>query len=226
MLKNKVSVSLGFIGVWCIAAALCLCGCSTPDPKASAATPAAASAAATTDNASKPGAAATDVTMTEPVSADLLRPNDLVTVVFAGIPSPPDAHTERINENGQITLQLLGQIQAAGKTPAQLQDEIQHGFVPKYFQRLVVTVQTENRFFFVRGEVKNPSRLVYAGGITVLKAIAAAGDFTDFAKRGSVELRRIDGRRFIINTNKARRNQALDLPVIPGDEIFVPRRIW
>jgi polysaccharide biosynthesis/export protein VpsN len=213
MLPNKLAISLRLNSVWICVAAFCLCGCSTiksPPPDASS-----------TNQVSQTDAPAADLN-----SLDVLRPNDLVSVYFSGIPNPPETHNERINEKGQITLQLLGSVTAAGKSAAQLQEEIQQGYVPKYFQRLVVTVQTENRFFFVRGEVKNPSRLVYAGGLTVLKAIAAAGDFTDFAQKKSVELRRMDGRQFIINANKARRNKALDLPVVPGDEIFVPRRLW
>jgi polysaccharide biosynthesis/export protein VpsN len=215
MLHNKLKVSFGLFNACCWLIVLGLCGCASPKPLPGVAS---ASGQAQTNIVDDP--------LIETRSLDLLRPNDLVTIVFSGIPSPPDAHSERINERGQITLQLLGPIQAADKTSAQLQEEIQKAYVPKYFQRLLVTVQTENRFFFVRGEVKNPSRQVYAGGLTVLKAIAAAGDFTDFAKRQSVELRRANGHQFIINANKARRNKALDLPVVPGDEIFVPRRIW
>jgi polysaccharide export outer membrane protein len=158
---------------------------------------------------------------------DRLKPNDAVSISFTGIPNPPPSHDERINEHGEITLHLIGTITAAGKTRAQLQNEIYTNYVPKYFQRLTVTVQTENRFFFVSGEVKNPSRLVYAGGMTVLKAITAAGDFTDFAEKKQVQLTREDGRKFIINVNKARKNPAaLDLPVVPGDVIFVPRRVF
>jgi polysaccharide export outer membrane protein len=171
-----------------------------------------------------PDGAPASAIATEINGDDVLRANDLVTIVFSGIPNPPDRHDERINENGQITLHLVGPVAAAGKTTAQLQEDIHKAYVPRFFNRLVITVQTENRFFFVSGEVKNPSRLVYAGGMTVLKAIAAAGDFTDFANKKAVLLTRQDGRRFVINTRDARKKPQLDLPVVPGDVIYVPKR--
>lgn len=77
----------------------------------------------------------------------------------------------------------MGSIQAAGKTAGQLQRELQEAYVPKLYRRLTVTVLTENRVFFVDGEVRQPGRLVYTGELTVLKAVASAGGFTDFAAR-------------------------------------------
>jgi protein involved in polysaccharide export with SLBB domain len=157
---------------------------------------------------------------------DFLRPNDLVVVVYAGIPNPPDKHEERIKDDGTILLPLLdAPVQASGKTVSQLQDDIYKLYVPKLFKRLTVTVLTENRVFYVRGEVRTPNRYPYVGEMSVLKAIAAAGDFTDFAAKTKVQLTRSNGQIFIINAQKARKNPRLDLPVIPGDTIFVPRRL-
>lgn len=159
-----------------------------------------------------------------PVFVDTLRPGDLVSITFAGNPTPPSDHEERIKEDGTINLQFLGPVQAAEKTAGQLQKEIQDLYVPRLFRRLTVTVKTENRVFFVDGEVKQPGRLVYAGELTVLKAIASAGGFTDFAARGRIELVRSGGESFVIDARDAKDDPRLDLPVIPGDRIFVPRR--
>jgi len=155
---------------------------------------------------------------------DELRIGDLVKVVFSGNPTPPMDQEERIKEDGTINLQFVGSVQAAGKTAGQLQREVQDAFVPKLYRRLTVTVLTENRVFFVDGEVRQPGRLVYTGELTVLKAVASAGGFTDFAARNRIELVRTTGEKFIINARKAKDQPRLDLPVIPGDRIFVPRR--
>ena len=56
------------------------------------------------------------------------------------------------------------------------------------------------------------------------KALQSAGDFTDFEKKKKVRLKRPDGTSAIVNCVKARENPKLDLPVYPGDTIFVPRR--
>lgn len=159
-------------------------------------------------------------------STGYLRVDDMVTVAFSGVVNPPERHEERIKEDGTITLQWVEAIKAEGKTAGQLQEMIQALYVPKYFQRLTVTVLTENRFFFVSGEVKLPSRIAYIGEMSVLKAIASAGGFTDFAKKTNVQLSRPDGKVVIVNCTKALEDPSLDLAVSPGDKIHVPRRLW
>jgi len=159
-----------------------------------------------------------------PVLVDALRKGDLIQIVFSGIPSPPANLEERIKEDGTINLQLVGNFIAEGKTPGQLQKEIQDAYVPKYFVRLTVTVKTERRLFYVDGEVRGPDRFVYEGEITLMQAIAAARGFTDFAARGRVELVRSTGERLVIDARKAKDNPRLDVLILPGDRIFVPRR--
>jgi polysaccharide biosynthesis/export protein VpsN len=160
-------------------------------------------------------------------ASDVLRPNDMVTVVFSGVPGPPERHSEQIKEDGTLQLQYLDEpVKAIGLTPGQLQDRIHDLYVPKLYKRLTVTVLTENRVFFVTGEVKRPDRYPYIGEMTVIKAIAAAGDFTDFAEKGSVLLTRLNGEKFTVNVKKARKDHRLDLPIFPGDAIHVNRRIW
>ena len=60
----------------------------------------------------------------------------------------------------------------------------------------------------------------------MLKAIASAGGFTDFANKKKVKLTRVDGRTQTVNCVKALDNPSLDLEVYPGDKIHVPRRLW
>jgi polysaccharide export outer membrane protein len=106
-----------------------------------------------------------------------------------------------------------------------LEREIRAAYVPKYFVNMTVTVFMQNAFYFVDGEVKSPNRYPYAGKTTVLKAIASAGDFTDFAQKKKVRLTRTDGTSLIINCIKALSDPTLDVEVYPNDKIHVPRRI-
>lgn len=164
-----------------------------------------------------------------PEITDRLHSGDLVTINFSGIGNPPPKHEERIKEeDGTITLPLIGTIKAEGKTRGELQAEIYKLYVNgKYYQpQLTVTVAPENRWFHVSGEVKSPGRLLYSGEITVLKAIATAGDFTDFANRKNVRLIRANGKKLTVNGVKALHEPSLDLPVFPGDLIEVPRRLF
>jgi polysaccharide export outer membrane protein len=160
-------------------------------------------------------------------ATDRLNPGDLVIVTFAGIDVVPFPHEERIKEDGTITLSLIGSVEAAGRTPGQLQKEIRDHYVPKYYpESLNVTVKSQERFFFVGGEVKAPNRYLWAEGMTVVKAIQTAGYFTDFAKTKKVRVTRQDGRTFTVNYDKALENPDLDVPLFPGDTINVPRRSW
>ena len=156
---------------------------------------------------------------------DILRSGDRVRISFSGLPPEQQMlpQDEQINESGNISLPYLkAPIKAAGKSVSQLQTEIRGAYVPDIFKNLSVSVTTE-RYYFVGGEVKVPGRQPYLGGLTVLKAIQSAQDFTDFADRKHVRLTRSNGKTEIVNCKKALENPKLDLPVYPGDTVTVPR---
>ncbi len=151
---------------------------------------------------------------------------DTVIVTLSGLPTDILPHQEPIKEDGTITMPDIGHVQAAGKTAGELQNEIYDLYVPKLYRHLTVTVNTGDRVYYVTGEVKQPGRQLYAGQMTVTKAITTAGDFTDFANHKKVWLIRANGQRIKVNCNEALRDASKDLPVYPNDQIQVPRRIW
>ena len=156
-----------------------------------------------------------------------LHIGDTLTITFSGLPDQLEGQNPTIKEDGTITLPDIGRIKAVGKTPGELEDAIHDLYVPKIYTHLNVTVKTSSdRVYYVRGEVRAPGRLIYAGAITVSKAITSAGDFTDFASRGSVWLIRANGDRFKLNLNKILDGDQPDPPVYPGDQIVVDRRIF
>ena len=130
-----------------------------------------------------------------------------------------------IAEDGTITLPLIGKVQAAGKTPGELQDNITRLYVPAYYVSLAVTVTAPQRVYYVGGEVVHPGPELYNGETTVTKAIQSAGDFTQFASH-TVWLTRADGTRIRVKVDKALRDPTQDPPVFPGDQIQVPRRYF
>ena len=163
---------------------------------------------------------------TETNALPRLHVGDTVTIIFTGIDdvSPQE---KPIKEDGTITLPDVGSVQAAGKTAGELEDTIQHLYVPAIYTHLNVTVRTtSDRVYFVRGAVAQPSRLIYVGPITVTKAIASAGDFNEFANHKKVFLIRANGQRFKLNADKILDGEAPDPPVYPGDQIQVERRVW
>ncbi|HEY1490405.1 MAG TPA: polysaccharide biosynthesis/export family protein, partial [Verrucomicrobiae bacterium] len=150
-----------------------------------------------------------------------------VNIIFSGTPDPMEfpPHEETIKEDGNITLPLIGSVQALDKTAGALQREIHDLYVPKYYVRLNVVVKPGDLLYYVQGEVKTPGRQLYVGETSVTKAITSAGDFTDFASH-KVTLIRANGDRVKVNVDKALDNPALDAKVYPGDHIYVPRRIF
>ncbi len=214
--------------VWALlAAGWFAAGCRTPasqsgDAEGSAAPasapPQAGARAAPDGRAVGPGAVKT--------TSDLLRVGDSVNITLLDTPDPVAPMDVTIKEDGSITLPLLNQqVQAAGKTTGALEKDIWQSYVPGYYKHLTVIVRAQGQFYSVKGEVKSPNRYPYASATTVLKAIASAGDFTDFARKRRVKLLRSNGRIEIEDCVKALQDpKRLDLPVYPGDLINVNRR--
>lgn len=160
-----------------------------------------------------------------PADIERFRVGDSVTVTFGGVAEQLPPHEETVKEDGNITLNLIGAVKVAGKTTGELQKEIHDLYVPKYYVRLTVTVKPQERSFTIGGEVKMPGPKLWMPGTTVIKAIQAAGDFTDYASKRNVKLTRADGTVITINCKKAINDRRLDPLVFPGDQINVKRSI-
>ena len=159
-------------------------------------------------------------------STEIIHVGDSLVVTFSDLPTTIPAFEVRVNDEGTITLILNQKFTAAGKTRAQLENEIRERYVPRFYVRMTVTIKPQERMFYVDGEVHQPGPKMYIQPMTVLKAIASAGDFTDYAQKRRVVLTRLNGKKQTINCNKLREHPQLDLPVYPGDTIHVPRRIF
>jgi len=93
-----------------------------------------------------------------------------------------------VRSDGRISLPLVGEVQAAGQTPARLESEIATR-LKGYISEPEVTVmvqQINSQKFNVLGLVVRPGSFVLANSPTVLDAIALAGGFRDFAKQKSI----------------------------------------
>lgn len=178
------------------------------------------------DNPAPPGIAGSPAKGYDLAEVARFHVGDSVTVTLTGLPEIIEPHTEPIKEDGTITMPDIGHVQAAGKTAGELQNEIHDLYVPKYYRHLTVTVNTGERVYYVTGEVKQPGRQLYAGQMTVTKAITTAGGFTDFANHKKVWLIRATGQRVKVNCDKAFQDPSQDPLVYPNDQVQVPRRIW
>jgi polysaccharide export outer membrane protein len=135
-----------------------------------------------------------------------------------------------VRPDGKISLPLVGEIQASGLTPLQLQDNITEK-LKAYISNPEVTVIVEDprsHQFNIVGQVMRPASYALSESMTVLDAIAEAGGFKDFAKEtkiyvlrpmpGGIRVRIPFNYKNVIKGKDLQENVSLK----PGDTIVVP----
>ncbi len=133
-----------------------------------------------------------------------------------------------VRSDGMITLPLVGDIKASGKTPMELAKEISEQ-LKKYVQDPSVTVsvnQMNSKKVFLIGEVAKAGAIQMTPGMTLLEAVGSAGGLTQFANtRKMYILRMADGKQQKISVEykqALKGDHSLNLTLNPGDTIVVP----
>lgn len=132
--------------------------------------------------------------------------------------------TYEISAVGDIMMPLIGQIQARGSTTKSLAGTIRAKLANGYLRDPDVSVElTESRPFYIHGEVSRPGAYAFAPGMTMERAVALAGGFTQRADATAFAVDRRDG-----STNLEPVTQRLGLrdAVVPGDTIYVRERLF
>jgi polysaccharide biosynthesis/export protein len=133
----------------------------------------------------------------------------------------------QIRPDGKITLPLLGDIPAAGRTPTELRDAITNA-LREYITNPVVTVivvEATPATVYIMGEVNKPGTLAISGPISILQALAMAGGFKDFAHTKNIRILRKSStgvRQLDFNYNEAIKGNGTPLLLEPGDTVIVP----
>jgi len=94
----------------------------------------------------------------------------------------------QVRPDGKITLPLVGDVAAAGRTSMELRDSIVAS-LKDYIKEPVVTVivvETAPQVVYISGEVTKPGPVTISGPLTIVQALAMAGGFTDFANRKEI----------------------------------------
>lgn len=143
---------------------------------------------------------------------------------------PELTKTIPVRSDGKISLPLVGEIQAAGRTPLQLEHDIAsrlHNYmtVPEV---TVIVEQINSKKFNILGEVSRPGEYSLTLSTTIMDAISMAGGFKEFAKtKGIYVLRQNpDGTEARLTFNYKDfikgKNVAQNIKVEPRDTIIVP----
>lgn len=121
-----------------------------------------------------------------------------------------------LSDAGTVSYPFLGEFRAKGLTIGQLEQMITKRLKEGYFidPRVSVSI-VEYRKFFVSGEVKHPGGFQFEPGLTLEKAVALAGGFTQRASRRGITVTREE------NGRPREHELSLNDSVYPGDIIVV-----
>jgi len=135
-----------------------------------------------------------------------------------------------VRPDGFVTLPLIGDVAAGGRTLDAISHEIADKSQHFYNERPVVSVdvaELHSYRVYVLGEVSRPGELSPRGQVTVLQAIALAGGLTRFAAADRISIVRRDaqGERkipFVYGLVVDEGDLAQDLPLQTNDTLVVP----
>jgi polysaccharide export outer membrane protein len=133
-----------------------------------------------------------------------------------------------VRPDGMISMPLLGDVKASGKTPLELADEIATK-LKKFIQDPNVTVvlsQNNSKIVYLMGELAKPGPVGMTPGMTLLQAIATGGGLTPYANSRKIYiLRNLGGKqeKIAVRYKQALKGDgSLNLALSPGDTIVVP----
>jgi polysaccharide export outer membrane protein len=163
-----------------------------------------------------------------PPSDFTIGPEDVLGLVFWREPDMSGDVTVR--PDGRITIPMVGEIQASGRTPVQLTSEVQKAaskFIVGDVNVVVVVRQINSRKVFVTGRVTSPKSYPIIGPMNVLQAITLAGGLTDYADPKHITIIRNENgkpRTFNFNYQDVSRGKNLqqNIELRPGDQVVVP----
>lgn len=126
-----------------------------------------------------------------------------------------------VKSEGVISLPLIGDVMAAGRSLSELEEAIAARYLDGYLKDPKVNLEVLNyRPFYILGEVNEPGSYPYVAGMTVINAVALAGGFTYRARKDDIKISR-DG---TSADEGAKVNPTTK--VLPGDVITVDERFF
>lgn len=158
-----------------------------------------------------------------------LQPGDTVDVIFTFTPEFNQSVT--VQPDGFVSLNGVADVQAEGLTLDDFRGKVAQRYAPiLHAPEVAVSVKDSPRnSFIVAGQVGHPGRFELRGPVTVSQAIAVAGGFTEASKHSEVWLVRgistelVEARKLDVKRMLARGDFREDLPLQPGDMVYVPQ---
>ena len=158
----------------------------------------------------------------------ILREGDVLRIAFSGAPNLDT--TQPIRRDGKIVLPVVGEINAAGQSPADLQKEIRKIAAPQLVSKEVTVTLVSSSFpVFVTGAVLRPGKVLSDHPLSAFEAIMEAGGFdeTKANRKAVVVIRQENGgvKRFTLDLQKILDGKATEIFYLqPSDTIYVPEK--
>ena len=164
-----------------------------------------------------------------PSMPGVLREGDVIQITFAT--STNLNATQRVQLDGQVSLQFVNNVRVAGKTPLELAKNLETLYQPhlRGVEPITVTVISNAAAVYVTGAVLRPGRIPLERPFTVLDAIMEAGGVTSGrAKLSGVTVLRIEnGQRVSRRVNLKDALEGRDSSLFylkPFDIVYVPEK--
>jgi polysaccharide export outer membrane protein len=126
-----------------------------------------------------------------------------------------------VSDNGSLSLPLIGDVKASGRTPREVIQDIQNRLADGYLREPRVSMDVLTyRPFYILGEVGKPGEYPYSSGLTVMNAVATASGFTYRANKRKIFIKRAG------ETGEQVLPLTPDLRVGPGDTIRIGERYF
>lgn len=126
-----------------------------------------------------------------------------------------------VSANGTLSLPLIGDVTAIGRSPGEVARDVQSKLAEGYLKEPRISMEVASyRPFFILGEVGAPGEYPYRNGLTAMNAIATAKGFTARAAKGIVYIRSAGA------ASEVAYRLTPDLQIWPGDTIRLGERFF
>ena len=127
----------------------------------------------------------------------------------------------QVNGAGFVSVPLIGEVQAAGRTVREFQRAVEDALKSGYLREPRVSAEVLNfRPYYILGEVVKPGEYPYTEGLTVMNAIATAEGFSYRANQKVIVIKGAN------DLEETRVELSPSTPVQPGDTIRVLERFF
>lgn len=156
----------------------------------------------------------------------LIGPFDKLKIDVFGIDALSNKEVQ-VDAGGRLSFPLAGTVEAAGKTPTELADQLQQRLRGRYIRDPQVTVnlqETVSQVITVDGQVRDPGLYPVVGRMTLMRAVATAKGTSEDARLDDVVIfRTVRGQRMaaLFNLSAIRRGAYEDPEVYANDVVVV-----